>query len=54
MLEQINIHEAFETLFGGEEGWGGGGGGITDEKSVFIQIQNTIVSVGKVSRHFCP
>ena len=39
--KQINIHEAFATLFGGG---GGGGGGTTDEKGVFIQIQNIIVS----------
>ena len=38
--KQINIHEAFATLFGER-----GGGVITDEKGVFVQIQNTIVSL---------
>ena len=37
--KQINIHETFATLLGGE-----GGEVTTDEKGVFIQIQNTIVS----------
>ena len=39
--KQINIDEAFATLFGGT----GGGGVMTDEEGVFIQIQNTVVSL---------
>ena len=49
--KQINIHEAFATLFGGR-------GALQMKKSVFFQIQNTIVSlkalVSVVSQHFCP
>ena len=37
--KQINIHEAFATLVGGR------GGRSTDEKGVFIQTQNIIVSL---------
>ena len=41
--KQINIQEAFCNIV-----WGGGGEGrgvTTDEKGVFIQIQNTFVSL---------
>ena len=38
--KQINMQEAFCNIV-----WGGGGEGVTtDEKGVFIQIQNTMVS----------
>ena len=42
--KQINTHEVFCNILLGGEGRGGGRGLTTDEKGVFIQIQNTIVS----------